>query len=97
MSPVLSIAASLSLAMRKAIGVEAVACTVPISHLVTTHQVNRKVIYSQGNKAQRSLNESFALTLTDDDVLFHLPVTKSLLYQLGCLHFKLQGYKIVRV
>ena len=46
------------------------------------HQVSRKFVYQQGNKAQRSLDESFAPTQADDEVLFHLPVTKNWLYQL---------------
>jgi hypothetical protein len=44
--------------------------------------VSRKFIYQQGDKAQRSLDASFAPSRGDDDVLFHLPVTKSWLYQL---------------
>ena len=44
--------------------------------------MSRKFVYQQGNKAQRSLDESFSPSQGDDDVLFHLPVTKSWLYQL---------------
>ncbi len=54
----------------------------PISHLAATHQVSRKFIYQQGDKAQRSLDESFSSSQGDDKILFHLPVTKSWLYQL---------------
>ena len=54
----------------------------PISHLAKTHQVSRKFVYQQGDKAQHSLDESFAPSASDDEVLFHLPVTKSWLYQL---------------
>ena len=46
------------------------------------HQVSRKFVYQQGDKAQRSLDETFAPSQGDDDVLFHLPVTKNWLYQL---------------
>ncbi|MEA5464974.1 hypothetical protein [Leptothoe sp. PORK10 BA2] len=82
MSPTLSVAARLSPAIRQDIGIQVLARTEPISHLAATHQVSRKFIYQQGDKAQRSLDESFAPTPADDEVLFHLPVTKSWLYQL---------------
>ena len=82
MSPALSIAASLSLNIRQAIGIQVLARTKPISDLAATHQVSRKFVYQQGDKAQRSLDESFASSPADDGVLFHLPVTKNWLYQL---------------
>ena len=82
MSPALSIAASLSPATLKAIGIKAVARIVPISHLAGQHQVSRKFVYQQGDKAQQALDDSFAPSQGDDDVLFHLPVTKNWLYQL---------------
>ena len=82
MSPALSIAASLSPDIRQDIGIQVLARSQPTSHLAATHQVSRKFVYQQGNKAQRSLDESFAPSQEDDDVLFHLPVTKSWLYQL---------------
>ena len=82
MSPALSIAARLSPAKRQEIGLKAVARTVPISHIASTHQVSRKFVYQQGDKAKQALDESFAPSQGDDDVLFHLPVTKNWLYQL---------------
>ncbi|MEO0647742.1 MAG: hypothetical protein AAFZ17_16555, partial [Cyanobacteria bacterium J06650_10] len=82
MSPALSVAARLSPAKRQEIGLKAVARTVPISHLANQHQVSRKFVYQQENKAQQALDESFAPSQGDDDVLFHLPVTKNWLYQL---------------
>lgn len=36
------------------------ACSQPISHLAATRQVGRKCVYQQGDKAARSLDESFA-------------------------------------
>ena len=60
MSPDLSVAVSLSPTVRQAIGIQVLARTEPISHLATTHQVSRKFVYQQGDKAQRSLDESFA-------------------------------------
>ncbi len=41
-----------------------------------------KVVYQQGDKAPQALDESFAPSAADDEVLFHFPVTKSWLYQL---------------
>jgi hypothetical protein len=82
MSQAVSIAANLSPDIRQAIGIQVIARTEPISHLAATHQVSRKFIYQQGDKAQRSLDECFAPTPADDEVLFHLPVTKSWVYQL---------------
>ena len=81
MSPALSVAASLSPDIRQDIGIQVLSRAQPISHIAATHQVSRKFVYQQGDKAQRSLDESFAPS-KDDDVLFHLPVTKSWLYQL---------------
>lgn len=82
MSSALSIAASLSPNIRQDIGIQALARTEPISHIAATHQVSRKFVYQQGSKAQQALDESFAPSQGDDDVLFHLPVTKNWLYQL---------------
>ena len=82
MSPVLSVAASLSPTVRQDIGIQVLSRSFPISQLAGQHQVSRKFVYQQGDKAQRSLDESFAPKSTDDEVLFHLPVTKSWLYQL---------------
>ena len=82
MSPTLSIAASLSHDIRQDIGIQVISRSQPISHLAEKHQVSRKFIYQQGGKAQQALDESFAPTQADDEVLFHLPVTKNWLYQL---------------
>ncbi len=82
MSPNLSVAACLSPDVRQDIGIQVLSGSQPISHLAATHQVSRKFIYQQGDKAQRSLDASFAPTPADDEVLFHLPVTKNWLYQL---------------
>lgn len=60
MSPALSVAASLSPKIRQAIGIQVLSRSQPISHLATTHQVSRKFIYQQGDKAQQALDDSFA-------------------------------------
>ena len=83
MSPTLSVAASLSPNDHQAIGIQALARTAPISHFSAKHEVSRKFVYQQGDKAQRLLDEAFASPVSDDDaVLFHLPVTKNCLYQM---------------
>ncbi|MEO0645538.1 MAG: hypothetical protein AAFZ17_05190 [Cyanobacteria bacterium J06650_10] len=82
MSPALSIAASLSSDVRQDIGIQVLSRSQPISHIAATHQVSRKFVYQQGEKAQQSLDESFAPSKGDEDVLFHLPVTKNWLFQL---------------
>ena len=82
MSHVLSVAASLSPTVRQDIGIRVLSRSQPISHLAATHQVSRKFVYQQGDKAQQALDESFAPSKGDDEVLFHLPVTKNWLYQL---------------
>ena len=83
MSSALSISASLFPDIRQDIDIQVVSRSQPINHLATTHQVSRKFVYQQGNKAQQSLDASFAPTPADNEVLFHLPVViKSWLYQL---------------
>ena len=82
MSPALSIAASLSPDVRQDIGIQALSRSQPLSHIAATHQVSRKFVYQQGDKAQQALNESFTPSQGDDAVLFHLPVTKHWLFQL---------------
>ena len=82
MTSALSIAASLSPDTRQDIGIQVLSRSQPISHIAATHQVSRKFVYQQGDKAQQALDESFTPSQGDDDVLFHLPVTKNWLYQL---------------
>ena len=82
MTPALSIAASLSPTVRQDIGIQMLARTEPISQIAATHRVSRKFVYQQGNKAQQALDESFPPSQSDDEVLFHLPVTKNWLFQL---------------
>ena len=82
MSPAVSVAASLSPTVRQDIGIRALSGSQPISHIAAMHQVSRKFVYQQVDKARQALNESFAPSQGDDDVLFHLPVTKNWLYQL---------------
>ena len=82
MSPALSIAASLSSDVRQDIGIQVLSRSRPISHIAATHQVSRKFVYQQGDKALHAVDESFAPSQSADDVLFHLPVTRNWLFQL---------------
>ena len=82
MSPFASVASRLPASVRQAIGIQVLSGSQPITHLADQHQVSRKFVYQQGDKAQQALDESFAPSQGDDDVLFHLPVTKNWLYQL---------------
>ena len=82
MSQPLSVAANLSPTVRQDIGIQVLSRSFPISQLADKHQVSRKFVYQQGDKAQQALDESFAPSQGDDDVLFHLPVTRNWLFQL---------------
>src|SRR4051794_38957144 len=53
-----------------------------ITQLADQHQVSRKFVYQQQQRAQVALAQAFAPTPADDTVLFHLPVTRSWLRQL---------------
>ena len=82
MSPALSVAASLSPDSSPRHRHPSALPFITYQPAGRSHQLSRKFVYQQGDKAQRSLDESFAPTPADDDVLFHLPVTKNWLYQL---------------
>ena len=55
MSSSVSVAASLSPDIRKDIGIQALSGAMPISRLAEEHQVSRKFVYQQGDKAQRQV------------------------------------------
>src|ERR1700731_695899 len=62
---------------RQGIGVEALAGKQSITQLADDYEVSRKFVYQQAHKAEQALDEAFATTAKDDEVLFYLPVTKS--------------------
>ncbi len=82
MSPSRSIAASLSPDTRQKLAIEVLAKSQPVSQLAAEHQVSRKFLYEQGQKAKTAMDATFDRTSSDNDVLFHLPVTKTWLSQL---------------
>jgi len=53
-----------------------------ISGIAADHDVSRKFVYQQLDRAQQGLDSAFAPSVPDQKVLFHLPVTKSWLRQL---------------
>jgi hypothetical protein len=57
------------------------ASTAPITELATELNVSRKFVYQQQSLAQEALDNAFHTEPTDDDVLFHLPVTKRWIQQ----------------
>jgi hypothetical protein len=60
----------------------ALAGTATISDLAAQHGVSRKFVHRQAGKANAALDEVFASTTPDDEVLFTLPVTRTWLRQL---------------
>ncbi len=69
----------------------ALAGTATITDLAARHDVSRKFVYQQANKASAALAEVFASSAPDNEVLFDLPVTKTWLRQLT-LGFTLIGH-----
>ena len=82
MSSASSVAATLCSETRQQIAIKALAKSKPISHLATDYQVSRKFVYEQSDQAKLALDESFEPTTPDEQVLFHLPITKAWLFQL---------------
>jgi hypothetical protein len=67
---------------RQRLALGALAGTQPLAHLAQQHDVSRKFVYQQADKAQRALDQAFAPSPDDQRVLFSLPVTKALLRQI---------------
>jgi len=66
---------------RKDLAVQALARSATISDLSARHEVSRKFVYQQANKARSALDDAFISTATDDTVLFEIRVTKRWLRQ----------------
>jgi len=54
----------------------------PLFHLAAQHQVSRKFLYQQGQKANEALSATFSSTKDEREVLFYMPITKIWLFQL---------------
>lgn len=75
------IAKSLEAAERKSLGVQALAGRQTITGLADEAGVSRKFVYQQRDRARAALDDAFASTDADDQVLFNLPITKNWLKQ----------------
>src|SRR5471030_2939647 len=82
MSPSACPAARLPEVDRKDLAILALAGAATISNLAAQHNVSRKFVYQQADKARVALDEVFASAAPDDEALFALPVTKTWLRQL---------------
>ena len=66
---------------RKDLAIQALARSTTISDLSVQHGVSRKFVYQQAHKAGAALDEVFLSGTPEDDVLFHLTVSKTWLRQ----------------
>jgi len=66
---------------RCALATHVLAGNASVSQAAREQQVSRKFVAKQKAKAQGALNEAFAPPAGPDDVLFHLPITKSWIKQ----------------
>ncbi len=67
---------------RQELAVQVLAGAQPVAELARQHQVSRKFLYQQADTAQLALEDAFDPPRPNEQVLFHLPVTKSWLRQL---------------
>ncbi len=62
---------------KKELAITVLARTEPVTSLAQQHQVSRKFLYQQAEKADMALDTAFAEHTHDQKVLFYLPVTKA--------------------
>jgi hypothetical protein len=74
-------AATLGPELRAGLSLQVLARTEPVSRLAECHGVSRKFLYAQAAKAEEALQDAFAPSAGEDDVLFQLPVTKRWIHQ----------------
>lgn len=68
---------------RRGLALEALTESETVSQLARQHEVSRKFVYQQAAKAEEALDEAFlSAQHSDDEALFHLPVSKAWLRQL---------------
>lgn len=81
---------------RQGLALQALAGPETVSRLAQQHEVSRKFVYQQAAKAEEALDEAFSSAeRNDDQVLFHLPVTKAWLRQM-VLGLTLIGHSSIR-
>jgi len=66
---------------KKILALESIAQQCSITQIADTHQVSRKFIYAQKIKALDAIDDVFVDNENQDEILFHLPVTKRWLEQ----------------
>jgi hypothetical protein len=67
---------------RRELAVQMLAGSESVSDLAHDNQVSRKFLYQQAETAQEALEQAFAPSPRQDEILFYLPVTKAWLRQL---------------
>jgi hypothetical protein len=67
---------------RQELALRILAGSQPVAQLAREHQVSRQFLYRQADTAQQALQLAFDPPRPTEEVLFHLPVTKSWLHQL---------------
>jgi hypothetical protein len=67
---------------RQALALAALARKTPVSQLAASVGASRKFVYQQSGKANHALIAAFAGKLSDEEVLFYLPVTKKRIRQI---------------
>jgi len=68
---------------RRSLALDALRRDRPLARLAREHGVSRKFLYAQAAKANAALDDAFDPPPDDDEVLFHLPVTKAWIHQLA--------------
>ena len=74
-------AKNLDAVQRQTLSVQALAGAIPIADLARQHDVSRTFVYRQAAKASDALEQAFAAEGQDDQVLMHLPITKTWIRQ----------------
>jgi hypothetical protein len=74
-------AKALSQNERQTIAVQALAGQRTITSIADEFDVSRKFVYQQAATAQTALDDAFTSAASEDEILFHLPITKAWLRQ----------------
>ena len=82
MNSAFCVASSLPFGHRQELAVKVISKQEPVSHIARNEQVSRKFLYKQKSIAQTALNQAFEKKEKDEQVLYHLPVTKKWIFQL---------------
>ena len=77
-----SVAANLPAESRQELALKLLSNSEPLSHIAEQHEVSRKFLYQQKEKATEALERAFASPSHEPEVLFYLPVTHAWLHKL---------------